>query len=97
LVDNAVAFQTWAEVLLLVEERLGIAVSDAELLGGRQHFAGLTLREMVGVVESQLSVEPVAPGRVAAAVLDAASSVARHPVAPSRMSEPILLALDISP
>ena len=87
------AFDMWTEVLFVTEERLGIVTSDAELMGQRQGFTSLTLQDMVGLVETQLSVEAVAAGQGAIAVLESVAAVTGQAVSQAEICHPILQSL----
>src|SRR5262245_8870516 len=95
-IDNSASFWAWAEVLMVAEDRLGVEISDADSLDGRDRFAALTLRELASVVRRYLPSEPESDERALRAVLEAAATVAKASIEPADADRPILKALRFS-
>lgn len=90
--DEANAFGIWAEVVLAIEDRLGIAypgIPDGKVFGTKPHVQ-LTLQDMVATI-----MDHAIPDREAAVrmVLAAATEVAQRPVLETDLDRPILDAL----
>ena len=91
--DEANSFAMWAEVLMAVEDRLGIAtpgIPDGEMLGTKP-LAELTLRDLVRTVEAHVPAGSEATGLV----LESAAQVAERAVSASDLDCPLLQALGI--
>lgn len=91
--DEASAFGVWAEVLLGVEERLGIpspGIPDGPVFGTKPHVE-LTLLDLVGAVAGHAPSEAEARRLV----LESAGQVAGRPVSAADIGLPILQALHV--
>jgi hypothetical protein len=91
--DETSAFGIWAEVLLGVEDRLGIpspGIPDGDVFGTKPHVE-LTLLDLVRAVAGHVPPEADASGLV----LASAEQVAGRPVLAADMGLPILHALRI--
>ena len=93
VLDETSAFAIWAEVLLGVEDRLGIlspGIADGDVFGTKPHIE-LTLLDLVRAVAGN-----VPPGVEASGlVLESAVQVAGRPVSVAEMGLPILHALRV--
>jgi hypothetical protein len=92
-VDDSAGFWTWAELVMVVEDRLGVMISDEDALGGRERFAALTLRELAGVILGYLSPEARSDERAVQVALEAASTLAKARIEPGDLDLPILEAM----
>jgi hypothetical protein len=93
--DEVRAFAAWAEVLLCVEDRLGVSIADAEALDKAQRGADLTLRDLARLVSGYVPPGADSAWRALEVVLEAAATVARGVVAEADAERPLLEALRI--
>jgi hypothetical protein len=95
--DETCAFVTWAEVLMGVEDRLGITtpgIPDGEVFGTKP-YVELTLRDLARSVAEHLQPSTDANQTAHRLVLESAENVAGRPVMASDFDRPLLRALGI--
>jgi hypothetical protein len=95
--DEWSAFAIWAEVLLGVEDSLGIAtpgISDGEVLGSKPS-SELTLRDLARLVSGHVGSGPNSDEMASRLVLEIAEQVAGRQVPPSNMDRRLLQALHV--
>jgi hypothetical protein len=96
-VDEASAFVIWAEVLMGVEDRLGIAtpgIPDGDALAAKP-IPELTLRDLARLVGGYVPPEADPAEMASRLVLESAGQVAGREVSPADMDRPLLQALHI--
>lgn len=94
MVDEASAVFKWAEVLMGVEERLGIpspGIADGEVFG-TEPCVDLTLLDLVRVVAGHTTTMAEATGLV----LESVGQVAGRPISAAEMGLPILQVFRVS-
>jgi hypothetical protein len=94
-IDEMSAFATWVQVLMGVEDRLGIqspGIPDEEALS-KKALPELTLRDLARLVRGCVPPGPDSEDRAERLVLEAAEKVAAKQVAMSEMDRPLLRAL----
>jgi hypothetical protein len=95
--DEASAFGVAAQVLMRVEDRLGLttpSITDDEVLSSKGNLAP-TLRDLARLVSGYVPSGAGAAENASRLVLEAAAEVAGRPVAASDMDRPLLQALHI--